>query len=167
VRWGGAIAVLTVVVLGGCGRGSSEPRADIKLDGSRRDPDVAGVVAKVTTEAVTIDGRSYPLSRNLLAFNTYTLEAVPVVGTRGSYVQAGVTSGKVVWLAEIARVLGRSGARTGYYRGTVVEVDGKLLVFQDGTVLRSGPGVAVPTPPVAVLAEVDVDHDVVARLSGA
>jgi hypothetical protein len=168
MRRGGAVAaVLVALVLGaGCG-GRGEPRADIALDGSRRDPDAAGVVSKATTEAITVDGKRYPLSRNLLAFNTYTLEAVPVVGTRGSYVQVGLASGKAVWVAEVARVISSAGGRIGYYRGTVVAHEGDEVVFRDGTVLHVAPGVAVPAPSTAVLAELDVDHDRIARLTGA
>jgi hypothetical protein len=162
VRWGGRVAALlvSVVALGACGS-EGEPTADIDLDGSRRDPDVEGVVEEVSLDDITIDGRRYELSENLLAFNTYTLVALPVLRTEGSYVHAGTKSGKVVWLAEVAKVIDRGDRALGYYRGTLLERDGDRLVFQDGTVLRAGDDVEVPAPPVALLVGLDPDGDVV------
>lgn len=168
MRWGGRVAalVLGATLFGACGS-DGEPTADIDLDGSRRDPDVEGVVDEVSVEEITIDGERFELSENLLAFNTYTLVALPVLGTEGSYVHAGTTSGKVVWLAEVAKVLGGGDRALGYYRGTLLERDGDRLVFQDGTVLRVADDVEVPSPPAALLVGLDPDDDVVVSVGAA
>jgi hypothetical protein len=160
--------LLAVAATGACRAGGQDPMADIHLDGSARPPDVAGVVTKVTVDDITIDAKTYRLSRNLLAFNTYSLEAIPVLRTKGSYVHAGLVEGRAVWVSEVARVLpAASGRRVGYYRGTLLAVDDGRLVFRDGTVLRPAAGVAAPKPPVAVLATIDVRSDRVVALGGA
>ena len=163
-RGGWPAAVILLVLLAACGSGDAEPTADIALDGSRRDPDVEGLVGRVSIEEITIDGKRYELSRNLQAFNTYTLVALPVLRTEGSYVHAGLKSGKVVWLAEVAKVLGPGTGRTAFYRGTLTAVDDGELVFQDGTVLRPDDELELPEPPVAVLASIDPSTDAVVSL---
>lgn len=165
---GGRLAalLLALAVVGACGS-PGEPSADIELDGSRRDPDVEGLVNAVSVEEITIDGRTHDLSRNLLAFNTYTLVALPVLRTEGSYVHAGTKDGKVVWLAEVAKVLDQGEKSLGYYRGTLLERDGDRLVFQDGTVLRVGEATEVPAPPAALLVGVDAEADLVTSVANA
>ena len=165
MRWGGVVAAALLLVTGACRSTPEEPSADIALDGSRRDPDVEGVVNEVSVEEITVDGETYELSRNLLAFNTYSLVALPVLRTEGSYVQLGIESDEVVWLAEVAKVLPEGGGRAAFYRGTLLEVDDEHLVFQDGTVLRAGEDLERPTPPAVVLARIDVDDDRVVELT--
>ena len=151
-----AVAVMFVA----CGRG--EPEADIALDGTPREPDRAGVVSKVTLEAVTIDGETIELSKKLLAFSTYTLAATPVLHSDGAYVHVGVSDGKVVWLAVIGRsVRGAGGASDVFYTGTVKRVDAKAkeVTFVDGTVLQAAPDVDIPAAGSQLLVTIDVAHD--------
>jgi hypothetical protein len=151
---------LLVALSTGCRGG--DPVADIRLDGTPRLPDRAGVVEAVSLKDITVDGKTTPLSRRLLAFSTYTLAALPVLQTKGTYVHLGTKDGKVVWVALVAKLLGEKA----FYDGTFVRAEGGGLVFQDGTVLVAAAGVAPPPPGTRVLAEIDVTHDRVAKFSG-
>ena len=137
-RFGLAAVLLLVVALAGCGRDDHKAFA---LDGSPRHPDDEGVATSVSLEEITLDGeRTYRLSRSLRSFSTYTLKLEPVLGREGHYVQVGLDGDEVVWLAGIAAVVQPSipgGEPSVYYTGTLVEHDGDLLIFEDGTVLRA------------------------------
>lgn len=136
-----AVAVVAMAAIGfaGCS-GDDEPA--IALDGSPRLPDVEGVVTEVSDEEIVLDGKhTYEVSDDLLAFSTYTLEAIPLAQRKGQYVQLGLDGDTAEWLALIGRPLeGRV-----YYTGELEEVDGDNLVFADGTVLTLGDGVKPPT----------------------
>lgn len=164
-RRGAAALLLVAIVLPACDRGG-EPKADIKLDGSARFPDRAGVVGKVSLERITIDGKEAELSRNLQSFSTYTLTALPVLNTRGAYVHAGVEDGEVVWIALVAKLLSvPPAAPEAFYKGTFARAQGRNLVFRDGTVFAAAPGLEPPTVGFQVLAEIDVANDRIVRLT--
>ncbi len=162
-----ALILGSALVLGGCRSAPADPTADIALDGSPREPDGEGIVEKVSLEEITIDGQTFGLSRNLLAFNTYTLEALPVLSTQGSYVQIGVKSDKVVWLAQVARVLTADGEPQAFYRGTLVAKEDRMLTFQDGTVLQASKDLPIPAVGSIVVADLDVRARVVKGFSPA
>lgn len=136
-----ALAVTAAVSLGfaGCG-GDDEPA--VALDGSPRVPDTEGVVTEVSDEEIVLDGKhTFDVSDELLAFSTYTLEAIPLAQRKGQYVQLGLDGDTAEWLALIGEPLeGRV-----YYTGELEEVDGDKLVFADGTVLALGDGVEAPS----------------------
>ena len=163
-------ALAAIVMLAGACRSQPEPEADIRLDGSPRIPDRAGVVTAVSLREITVDRTSIPLSRKLRAFSTYTLAAMPVLQTKGAYVHVGVKSGKVVWLAEVAKLLPAPGGKqqTAFYTGTVAKtLPGKQVAFADGTVLELSDGLAPPPAKASVLAEIDPTKDTVVKVSGA
>jgi hypothetical protein len=157
--------LVSVIAVGACG-GDAEPAADIKLDGSAREPDLAGLVTDVSLESIAIDGDEHDLSRKLLAFSTYNLTAIPVLSTEGAYVHAGVEDGKVTWVALVARPL--KGARNeAFYDGTVRSVRGRVVRFADGTVLEVADAVAIPPAGSKILAVLDPKRDLVTGFRGA
>lgn len=137
-----ALVVALVLVLGGaCGGGDDGPA--IALDGSPRIPDDQGVVTEVSEDELVLDGdRKFDVSGELLAFSTYTLEAIPLAQRQGQYVQVGLDGKTVEWLALIGEPL----EDRVYYTGKLEEVDGDQLTFSDGTVLTLGSGVEAPAP---------------------
>jgi hypothetical protein len=140
------LSAVFVLALGAC---NSSDAPAVKLDGSPRLPEIEGVVAKASAEGITVDGRTYLVSRKLLSFSTYNREAVALVSTVGSYVQAGVDGKTIEWLAKIGPVSADSdGHTTVQYQGDLVKVDGRRLIFKDGTVLRLAPGLTVPRSPL-------------------
>lgn len=150
LRRAGAAAVVGALFFTACG--GDEPKAAIALDGSPREPDAEGVVDKVSENSLVLDGnREFEVSDNLVAFSTYTLEAVPLLQRKGQYVQVGLDGDTVIWVALIGEPLeGRV-----YYNGELEEVDGEQLVFADGTVLTLGPGVKAPPAGERVRAVID------------
>ncbi|MFP5325984.1 MAG: hypothetical protein ACLGHT_00705, partial [Acidimicrobiia bacterium] len=133
-----AIAVTAAFTLGlsACGGGDDGPA--VALDGSPRVPDAEGVVTEVTDDEIVLDGkRTFDVADDLMAFSTYTLEAVPLAQRKGQYVQVGLDGETVEWLALIGEPLeGRV-----YYTGEIDEINGEQIVFADGTVLTLGSGV--------------------------
>ena len=150
----GAALVALLAFVGACGD-DEDPVADITLDGSTRPPDREGIVEEVSLEDIRIDGQRYELSKKLLAFSTYTLTAIPVLATEGSYVHLGVEDGKAVWVAQIAQPLRSASGSTFVYEGTIRRVRGDRVEFGDGTVLRA----TVEIPPVGSRIQVTIDPD--------
>lgn len=152
-----AAAATAVVAIGlaGCG-GDDEPA--VALDGSPRLPDTEGVVTEVSDDKIVLDGKhTYEVSDDLMAFSTYTLEAIPLAHRKGQYVQLGLDGETAEWLALIGEPLeGRV-----YYTGELEEVDGDNLVFADGTVLTLGDGVKPPAEAGRMRAVVDPNKRVV------
>lgn len=142
------VALVIMAAVSACG---GDDERSFALDGSPRHPDDQGVASSVSLQEITLDGeRTYPLSRSLRSFSTYTLKLEPVLGREGHYVQVGLDDGEVVWLAGIAAVVkpdSGEGEPSVYYTGTLVERDGQLLIFEDGTVLRAVDG--LPELPLA------------------
>ena len=140
-----ALATLAAVTAGACG--SSSPV--VKLDGSPRTPDAEGVVHRASINGITLDGnRRYAVSKKLISFSTYNQEVVPLSTTVGTYVQVGIRSGTVVWLAKVGVVSGASdGTATVQYQGKLVRVSGRKLIFKDGTVLTLASGLEMPSRP--------------------
>ena len=138
VRAAAAVVVVVSVGFAGCG-GDDEPA--VALDGSPRIPDAEGVVTEVSDEEIVLDGKhTYEVSDDLLAFSTYTLEAIPLAQRKGQYVQLGLDGETAEWLALIGEPL----EGKVYYTGELEEVDDDNLVFADGTVLALGDGVKPP-----------------------
>ena len=156
-----ALATGVAVVLAACG-GSSDPV--VRLDGSPRQPDTEGVVRIASVDGITFEGgRKYRVSKELISFSTYTREPVSLRSTLDSYVQAGVIGGTVVWLSKIGPVsTDAAGHRTVQYQGDLVDIDGRRLVFKDGTVLRLGAGLKPPEDPLGpAYVVIDADKKVV------
>lgn len=147
-----AVAVMATFALGAgaCGGGDDGPA--IALDGSPRVPDAEGVVVEVRDDEIVLDGdRKFDVSDDLLAFSTYTLEAVPLAQRKGQYVQVGLDGDTVEWLALIGEPL----EERVYYTGELEEIDGQQLVFKDGTVLTLADGVKPPAETGRMRAVVD------------
>lgn len=139
---------------GACGKNAAG--AGIKLDGSARPPDDQGVVTAVSPQRITLDGRrTYALSPHLQSFSTMSLAIVPVLQTKGQYVQVGLRETTVTWLGRLADVV-HTNHDAVFYVGHLVRVDGKDLVMRDGTVLRLSEGL---TPPTRVDADVTAEID--------
>lgn len=158
-------ALVAVLLLAGCG-GGEDPVADIELDGSARTPDAEGLVEDVSLEDIRVDGKRYELSKNLLAFSTYTLAAMPVLATEGNYVHVGTKEGKAVWVAQVAKPLRTSADALLVYEGTIRRVQGDRVEFGDGTVLRAGKQVAVPAVGSRIQVELDPDTDRIKAVLG-
>ena len=166
----GALVLVVALSAGftaACGRGDSggdEPV--VALDGTPRIPDDEGVATALSTSSITLDGeRTYPVSRRLVSFSTYTGKIEPMITREGQYVQIGLDEeggkDKMVWMAGIADVV-RVEPPAVYYAGTFVRRDGKRFVFQDGTVLRAGAKSNVPPADTRVTVQIDPStHDAV------
>ena len=156
-----ALAATAAVFLTACG-GSSD--TVVKLDGSPRRPDIEGVVRTASIDGITFEGgRKYRVSKELISFSTYTREPVALSSTLDAYVQAGVDGNTVVWLSKIGPVsTDDAGHRTVQYQGDLVDIDGRSLVFKDGTVLRLGAGLKPPEDPFGpTYIVIDADKKVV------
>ena len=153
------VCVLATVVLGaGCRGGDDEPV--VRLDGSARVPDDEGVATSLSHASITLDGRrTYPVSRRLISFSTYTGAIEPMINRKGQYVQIGLDEedGKkvMVWMAGIAQVL-QTAEPAVYYTGIYTRrADGGRAVFRDGTVIQLSPGVTVPKAGTGVIVRID------------
>jgi hypothetical protein len=149
------VGVLMVVMLAGCSRGGDEDR--FALDGSPRFPDVEGVVERITTERITLDGgRSYDVASNLASFSTYDLGPTPMLHRKGQYVQLGVDGHTAKWMAGIGVVVRAPGKPpVVYYNGYLLHVQDGRAIFRNGTVLRLADGVKSPAPEGLLRAEID------------
>lgn len=144
-----AVAVLVGGLLLVACRGGGDPDR-LVLDGRARFPDDEGLVTRVSVERITLDGkRTYDVSRQLQAFSTYSLQAVPLLQRQGQYVQVGLDGRTVTWLAAIGAVI-ESPAPLVYYTGHFLRLEKGRAVFRDGTTLALGPGLATPRPGQAV-----------------
>lgn len=153
-----AALVAVAVAVGACSSGDDGNGGPVALDGSRRDPDTAGVIESATRDAVVVDGKRYRLARAVQVFSTITLEPVPLVGRVGQYAQLGTSGNTADWIAVFgaaAMVPGRG--RVTFYTGELRDVDGDDLVFKDGTVVRSGRNVDVPRSVVGKQVNVEID----------
>lgn len=154
-----ALAVTAAFALGfsACGGGDDGGPA-IALDGSPRIPDAEGVVTEVSEDEIVLDGkRTFDVADDLVAFSTYTLEAIPLAQREGQYVQLGLDGETVEWLALIGEPLeGRV-----YYTGEVEETDGEQIIFADGTVLVLDSGAKPPAAGERVRAVIDPNKRVV------
>ena len=150
IRAAAAVAAVLALALSACG--GNDDKSSIALDGSPRVPDAEGVVTEVSDDEIVLDGhRAFGVSDELLAFSTYTLEAVPLAHRKGQYVQVGLDGDTVEWLALIGEPL----EDRVYYTGELEEIDGDRLVFADGTVLTLGSGVESPAPSGRLRAVID------------
>ena len=140
-----ALGLALAVGLAACsGGGSKEPV--VKLDGSPRFSDQEGVVQKADRSGITLDGnRTYDVDSKLIAFSTFNRAPVRLGSTVGEYVQVGIKDKTVVWLARIGPVATQAdGHSSVVYQGTLVKVDGRRLIFKDGTVLTLAAGLKAP-----------------------
>lgn len=153
-------AALLALVLLAAGSGSCRragPPAPIPLDGTARNPDVSGVVEQVSSTSITIDGRTFAVSRRLQCFATASLETVPLVGRLHHFVHAGLDGRTVVWLAGFGPVAEPPGSpATVFYVGTAAgRVGSDHLRFRDGTVLPFEPGIEPPVAGTRVRADIE------------
>jgi hypothetical protein len=150
--------------LAACGRGGADDDPVVALDGSPRVPDDEGVATSLSETSITLDGeRTYPVSRRLVSFSTYTGAIEPMLTREGQYVQIGLQEEDgveaMVWMAGIADVV-RVDPPAVYYTGVFVRRDGGAFVFQDGTVLRAGAKSNEPPPETRVTVKIDPStHD--------
>jgi hypothetical protein len=141
------------LLFAGCAESGSDR---LVLDGRPRIPDVEGVVEQVSFEKVTLDGgRSYGVRKDLQAFSTYDLAAVPMLQRSGQYVQLGLDGMKVAWMAMIGEVVRGAGAPVVFYNGVLLRLEGDRAIFRDGTVLQLADGVTSPVGTGFVRAELD------------
>lgn len=152
-----ALVALMVALLGGaCGRSAA---ATIALDGSPRRPSDEGVVTAVSATRLTLDGkRTYRVDRKMRAFDSTTLQAVPLLSRQGMYVQVGAAHGKVSWLASYTLVVNVPGQPpTAFHSGAIrTASDRRHVVFADGSVLATDPVAAVPPAGRQARADIDV-----------
>jgi hypothetical protein len=158
------LTIVVVLLVAGCSEGGGKP--SLVLDGSPRVPDVEGVVEQISFDRITLDGgRSYGVSKELRSFSTYDLAPVPMLHRQGQYVQLGLDSREVVWMAGIGVVVRAPGvAPVVFYNGYLLRVEGDRATFRDGTVLRLGRGVESPVPSGLLRAEIDPEAKVVRAL---
>jgi hypothetical protein len=159
-----AAVVLAAMGSGACSRGGGDEPV-VHLDGSARVPDDEGVATSLSFTSITLDGkRTYPVSKRLISFSTYTGAIEPMVTRRGQYVQIGLDEEdgkkKMVWMAGIAQVLETAQPSvyyTGIYTRSLPAGDGGAgrAVFRDGTVVQLAPGVTVPKPGTGVIVRID------------
>ena len=140
-----------------CRRSSEEPV--VRLDGSARVPDDEGVATSLTHASITLDGkRTYPVSRRLVSFSTFTGAIEPMITRKGQYVQIGLDEedGKkvMVWMAGIAQVLNTAEPAV-YYTGIYTRRLQGRAVFRDGTVIQLSPSVTVPEAGTGVIVRID------------
>jgi len=158
-------ALASAVTLTGACAGKAGGAA-IKLDGSPRFPTDQGVVTEVNQQRITIDGRrTYSLSPHLQSFAAVSLATIPVLQTKGQYVQVGLRETTVTWLGRIADVV-RTDHAAVFYVGHLVRLQARDLVMRDGTVLRLADGLAPPARVDAdVTAEIEPAKHVVVKLT--
>lgn len=134
------MALSTMLALGACSSGGGSHFA---LDGSPRPPDDEGIVTDVDLESVTLDGeRTYVVERDLRSFSALDLSTVPLLFTKGQYVQVGVDGDTLSWIGAIAKPLALDEPIV-LYTGEVEAVTDATIVFDNGTVLRRGTDIDV------------------------
>lgn len=147
------VLVLAASTVGGCR--NDDAASGVVLDGSPRVPDAEGIVAEVTRDRLTLaGGKTYEIGDELQSFSSQTMTAVPVLQRKGQYVHIGAASGRLVWVAAIGSVV-PGDPPVVYYTGTVREVDGRRVVFDDGTVLRLDSSVQPEVTRGPAVAEID------------
>ncbi|HZN15137.1 MAG TPA: hypothetical protein VFB78_12750 [Acidimicrobiales bacterium] len=150
------MAVVAALLGGACHQDTPGTSAPVVLDGRPRFADAEGVLRHASPSRITIDKRSYGVARDIEAFSPLTQKPVSLNGRLNQYVQAGLNRGKVVWLAVYGAVVTLPGRRpVAFHIGTVVRVEHDNAIFADGSVLRLERGVAVPTLPASLRAEID------------
>jgi len=138
-----AIVVAIAALLAGCGRGGGHER--VALYGVARVPDDEGIVTSVDLTSFTLDDRrTYRVEDDLVSFSNIDLQPVPLLYTKGQYVQVGADGHTARWIGTVAKPIGTKPPVV-FYAGIVRSVDKGRLVFSNGTVLR-------------VAAEVDLEH---------
>lgn len=156
-RVGRSVAVVLALGLLFGGAACSKPDSDapvVVLDGSPRMPDDEGVATSLSTEEITLDGeRTYPVSRALVSFSTYTGAVEPMLTREGQYVQIGLREQngrqEMVWMAGIASVIDLDPPAV-YYTGVLLRRSGDDLIFRDGTVIEAAEDVELPELPARV-----------------
>ena len=156
--------LVIAMVMVACSGGGDRDR--FALDGSPRFPDVEGVVERISTERITLDGgRSYDVASDLASFSTYDLGPTPLLHRKGQYVQLGVDGDTAEWMAGIGVVVRAPGkAPIVYYNGYLLHVQDGRAIFRNGTVLRLADGVKSPAETGLLRAEIDPARHVVRAL---
>ena len=142
-----ALVLALAVLTSGCSRGGDDEPV-VRLDGSARVPDDEGVATSLSHASITLDGkRTYPVSKRLISFSTYTGAIEPMITRKGQYVQIGLDEENdklvMVWMAGIAQVLNTKEPAV-YYTGIYLRREDGRAVFRDGTVIQVSPDVTVP-----------------------
>ena len=128
-----ALALAIVVVLAGCGGGSSRSQVE---PAATRIPDVEGIVSAASTDRIVIDDVAYDLAPDASSVSTYTFDPVPV--RVGTFVHAGVRDHLVRWVATIG-IVSRTTPPRVHYTGRLLRTANGRAIFDDGTALRVPP----------------------------
>lgn len=130
-----------LALLAACSRGGG--RSTVALDGSPRIPDDEGIVTAVDLSSFTLDGqRTYRIEDDLVSFSNIDLRTVPLLFTKGQYVQVGADGHTARWIGTVAKPL-KTTPPVVIYEGTLRSVADGRLVFANGTVLRVADSVDV------------------------
>lgn len=153
-------AALSLVVLMSCGGGASTI-----LEEGPRFPDAEGIATEVTLESIEIDGDdAYPMGEDVESFTTRSHEVTPLLTWKDKYVHIGLDDdGQVAWIAGIGTVIEEKGKDaytlyTGIYERQDAETE--RAVFEDGTTLALGKGVALPEPGESIVTLDPTKHEI-------
>jgi hypothetical protein len=138
----------------------------VRLDGSPREPDGAGIVAEIAEDfsTIEIDGRTFAIAEDLQSFSSIDGSTQPLRRRLDQYVHVGLDGDTVVWIAGIGSVVTAAERDVVLYQGTVAAAADDSFAFEDGTVLELADGVDSPEVGVRVIATIDVERDLVTRL---
>jgi len=156
-----ALLVVASLVAVACvsGDDATSPTTAVPLDGTPRYPDAEGVVVDLAADfsTITLDGdRTYGIQEDVQSFSSLDGSTQPLLRRKGQYVQVGLRDGQVRWIAGIAAIVRAAGQPpVAYYTGNLVEVRAGKAIFEDGTVLTLGDGIAVPDVGARLLATID------------
>jgi hypothetical protein len=154
------LVVASMLVVASCGGGPSS----ILDEGRPRFPDAEGVATEVTLESIEIDGESYAIGEDVESFTTRSHEVTPLLTWKEKYVHLGLTDeGDVAWIAGIGTVIKEKGKDpvtlyTGVFERQDAETD--RAVFEDGTTLALGRGVALPEPGETLVTLDPEEHEI-------
>ncbi len=152
-------ALLALLVLASCT--SKEPESI--LEAGIRLPDLEGVVDDINNDTMTLDGKSYPISKTVESFTTFKDHRVtPIIHWQGRYVHVGLDDDRVQWIAGIG-IVGPSD-KTVIYTGKFLRIDDGRAVFEDGTALTLGRGIKAPKKGFQAVAVIDSRTDKVTEI---
>lgn len=87
-------------------RGRGGGHSTFVLDNAARIPDDEGVVTAVDLSSITLDRqRAYRIEDDLVTFSNIDLQTVPLLFTKGQYVQVGADGDTARWIGTVARPL--------------------------------------------------------------
>jgi hypothetical protein len=152
------LVLVAVMLAPGC---RSEPTSILD---QARIPDAEGVVEEIGPAGLKLlGGEGFEIDTTVQAFTTRSHDDLSLGALKGRYVHVGLNDeGRVVWVASIGLV--PSGQDRVYYTGVSDREEDGHVRFQDGTVLKLGPGVSVPERNGEWVAVIDVNQKVIVEL---